>query len=336
MKCTVISDGGWGTAMALVLLGNGHDVTIWGLFPDYIETMKKTRENSRFLKGVTLPEALHLTADLDEAVAEAELIVLATPSQFMRGSLEKMRDSLERTNRLQDRGLIFADLAKGIEVGTLKRMSEIVEEIIGDVRYVAISGPSHAEEVARGIPTAVTAASTDEAAALAVQEAFTNDFLRVYTSGDVIGAELGGALKNVFAIAAGIIDGMGLGDNSKAALMTRGIVEMSRLGVALGGEEGTFSGLSGLGDLIVTCTSGHSRNRHVGEQLGKNRKLAEIQADMGMVVAEGVRTAESASQLAKQLNVDTPIVNEVYACLYEDKSPQQAIKELMARPLKAE
>ncbi len=330
MKISIISDGGWGTAIALLLVDNGHDVTIWGAFPDYIEEMKEARENFRFLKGVTLPDNLKLTADIAEAVESADMLVLGTPSQYMRSSLELIKP-------FDVSGKIFVDLAKGIEVGTLKRISEIVEEILGEVRYVCLSGPSHAEEVSRKIPTTVTAASEEEAAALAVQEAFSNSsYFRVYTSDDVIGAELGGALKNVFAIAAGVIDGMGFGDNTKAALMTRGVVELSRLGEALGGKEATFAGLSGIGDLIVTCTSQHSRNRHVGEELGKGKTLQQIKEDMGMVVAEGVRTSESAYQLARQVGVETPIVNEVYACLYENKDPRQGIKDLMTRPYKAE
>lgn len=329
MNVSVISDGGWGTAIALLLQNNGHQVTIWGAFPDYIEEMQQSRENTRFLKGVKFPDELKLTSDMGEALKDAEIVVLATPSQFMRGSLELIQ-------KYDISGKIFVDVAKGIEVSSLKRISEIVEEILGDVRYVVISGPSHAEEVSRKLPTVVMAASDDQEAVLTVQNAFTSECFRVYTSEDVIGAELGGALKNVFAIAAGIIDGMGFGDNTKAALMTRGIVEMSRLGEALGGSAITFSGLSGIGDLIVTCTSEHSRNRHVGEQLGKGKTLAQIKEEMGMSVAEGVRTCESAYTLAKKLGIEIPIVSEVYACLYEDKDPREGIRDLMMRPPKAE
>ncbi len=328
-KISVISDGGWGTAIALTLLENGHDVTIWGLFPEYIEEMKAKNENFKFLKGIALPEALKLSSDIQSAVEGADVIVLATPSQFMRNSLELIKP-------LNYQGKLFIDLAKGIEVGTLKRMSEIVEEVLGEVRYVSLSGPSHAEEVARKLPTTVAASSTDLEAAEFTQELFNNDYFRVYTNDDVVGAELGGALKNIFAIAAGIIDGMGLGDNTKAALMTRGIVELSRLGTALGGKTKTFSGLTGIGDLIVTCTSQHSRNRYVGEQLGKGKNLDQIIEEMGMVVAEGVRTTESTYFLAKELGIDTPIVNEIYAALYQNKSPQEGIKDLMTRPAKSE
>jgi glycerol-3-phosphate dehydrogenase (NAD(P)+) len=215
-------------------------------------------------------------------------------------------------------------------------MSELVAEILGDVRYAILSGPSHAEEVARKVPTAVMTASRDPEAARTVQRVFMNPYLRIYTSDDVLGAELGGALKNVLALAAGILDGMGMGDNTKAALMTRGIVEMARLGQALGGRAETFSGLSGIGDLIVTCTSRHSRNRHVGEELGRGRKLAEIQREMGLVVAEGVKTASSAYDLARRVGVETPIIDAVHATLYEDKDPRQALRDLMLRDAKQE
>lgn len=330
MKTTVLSDGGWGTALAIVLCDNGHDVTLWGPFADYIEEMKKIRKNTRFLKGVELPDSLKLTADIQQAVGEAELVVLATPSQYMRGVLE----NLAKVHYRDD--VVFADVAKGIEVSTCKRMCEIVEELLGKVRYAVLSGPSHAEEVARKVPTAVTAASEDAEAAKLVQKAFMNGYFRVYTSDDVVGAELGGSLKNILALAAGVIDGMELGDNTKAALMTRGIVEMARLGKALGGKAETFAGLSGVGDLMVTCMSRHSRNRHVGEELGKGRSLAEIQEEMGMVVAEGVATAKSARTLAKQIGVDVPIIEEVYLSLYEEKDPRRALHDLMTRDPKSE
>ena len=232
--------------------------------------------------------------------------------------------------------LIYLNLAKGIEVGTCMRMSELVEEILGPVRYVVLSGPSHAEEVARFVPTAVMTASKDAAAARAIQQAWMNEFFRVYTADDVVGAELGGSLKNVLALAAGVLDGMGMGDNTKAALMTRGIVEMARLGQALGGRAETFFGLSGIGDLIVTCMSRHSRNRHVGEELGKGRKLEDIQREMGLMVAEGVKTASSAYELARRAQVETPIIDEVHASLYENKDPRRAVRELMMRDAKPE
>ncbi len=326
----VLSDGGWGTALALVLHGNGHRVRLWGFFPDYVREMRASRENTRFLPGIPLPEGLELTADLAAAVDGAEQVVLASPAQYLRGLLERLA-SLSLPERT-----ILVNVAKGIETGTLKRMSELVEDMLGRRRYAVFSGPSHAEEVARRIPTAVVAASRDASVYEAVQEAFSNDFLRVYSSHDVTGVELGGALKNVLALAAGVCDGMGFGDNSKAAMMTRGIREMARLGVALGGRAETFSGLSGVGDLFVTCMSRHSRNRFVGEQLGKGRALADIVAEMGGKVAEGVTTAESAYQLAQRNHVETPIIEQVYAGLYQGRDPREAVRALMSRGGKPE
>ncbi len=324
MKITVLSDGGWGTALALLLLENKHDVIIWGPFADYVEEMKQTRRNDRFLKGAELPPALGLTSDMATA-AEAELLVLAAPTQFARGCLEQLAASgVSPSTKI-------VNVSKGIEVGTLLRISELIEAVLGPVRYADLSGPSHAEEVFRRVPTAVAVGSTDSELASEVQSVFMNHVFRVYTSDDVIGVELGGALKNVYAIAAGICDGMALGDNSKAALMTRAIAEMGRLGVALGGRAETFSGLSGIGDMIVTCCSGHSRNRHVGEELGRGKALEKIIEDMGMVVAEGVKTSESAYELAEKVGAETPIIREVYASLYEDKDPRAGVRDLMTR-----
>lgn len=326
----VLSDGGWGTALALVLHGNGHHVRLWGPFPDYLQEMRESRENTRFLPGIPLPADLELVDDLATAVSGVEQIVLAAPSQYLRGLLDKLRQVGLPSET------IVVNVAKGIETGTLKRMSEVVEELLGRVRYAAFSGPSHAEEVARGIPTAVVVASRDASIYEAVQAAFSNDFLRVYSSYDITGVELGGALKNVLALAAGVCDGMGFGDNTRAAMMTRGIREMARLGVALGGRAETFSGLSGVGDLIVTCMSQHSRNRYVGEQLGRGRPLAEIIAGMGGKVAEGVATAESAYQLAQRHHVETPIIEQVYAGLYQGRDPREAVRALMSRDGKPE
>jgi glycerol-3-phosphate dehydrogenase (NAD(P)+) len=292
--------------------------------------MRERRENVRFLPGLPLPDGLTLEDDLAAAVAGADLVLLAAPSQYLRGLLDKLAPI-----GLADQAIVV-NVAKGIEVGTLLRMSEVVEEKLGRVRYAALSGPSHAEEVARGIPTAVVAASRDASIYEAVQEIFINDFMRVYSSYDVTGVELGGALKNVLALAAGVCDGMGFGDNTKAAMMTRGIREMARLGVALGGRAETFSGLSGVGDLIVTCMSQHSRNRHVGEQLGRGRSLPEIIEEMGGKVAEGVPTAQSAYQLAQRHHVEAPIIEQIHAALYEGRDPREAVRELMSRSGKPE
>lgn len=330
MKISILSDGGWGTALTTLLCHNGHQVTLWGPFPDYLAEMARTRRNDKFLKGVDLPAELAFEADLGRACAGASILVLAAPSQYLRSLLKNLKP-LERPA-----DLIYLNVAKGIEMGTCNRMSQLVEEILGPVRYVILSGPSHAEEVGRRVPTVVMTASKDAEAARTIQQAWMNEYFRVYTSDDVIGAELGGSLKNVLALAAGVLDGMGMGDNTKAALMTRGIVEMARLGQALGGRAETFSGLSGIGDLIVTCMSRHSRNRHVGEELGKGRKLDDIQREMGLVVAEGVTTASSAYALARRAGVQTPIIDEVHASLYENKDPRQAVRDLMQRDAKPE
>ncbi|OGV38680.1 MAG: glycerol-3-phosphate dehydrogenase [Lentisphaerae bacterium GWF2_45_14] len=328
-KICVLSDGGWGTAIALLLCGNGHDVVLWGPFPEYIEEMKAKKENSRFLAGVPLDEKLVLSTDIADAVSGAKYIYLASPSQYARSTLEKLRPFYKPEQ-------LIISVAKGIENGTLKRMSEVCSEVLGRVQFCVLSGPSHAEEVARKCPTAVVAASSSPAEARAVQELMMNSYFRVYTTDDVTSVELGGSLKNVLAIAAGVVDGMKMGDNSKAALITRGIAEMSRLGDALGGREKTFAGLSGTGDLIVTCMSGHSRNRHVGEELGRGRSIDEILKEMGLVVAEGVKTSKSAYELARKCNVITPIIDEVYKTLYENKDPRQAVYDLMTRRARSE
>lgn len=329
-RIAVLGDGGWGTALAALLSAKGHACTLWGPFPDYVAEIRRQCENVRFLPGVPLPDALELTGDVQAALEGATLVVLASPVPYLRGVLERVA-TVQRPD-----DPLFVNVAKGIEVDTRKRVSEIVRGVLGPVRYAVLSGPSHAEEVARGVPTAVATAAENEADAHLVQQVFMNDVFRVYTTDDVVGVELGGALKNVLALAAGICDGMELGDNSKAALMTRGIAEMARLGRALGGRPETFSGLSGIGDLIVTCISRHSRNRHVGEELGRGRPLAQVQKEMGLAVAEGVKTARSAYALARQADVSTPIIDQVHAALYEDKPPDQALRELMTRTAKPE
>ncbi len=330
MKIAVLSDGGWGTALAMSLVRNGHEVTQWGPFPDYLAEMETTRKNPRFLAGVTLPPELRFEPVMAKAVEGREMLILATPTQYLRGVLRELAPHLDRKRHL------LVDVAKGIELESWLRISEVTESILGETRYAVLSGPSHAEEVSRGVPTAVVAASKVPAEAELVQRTFGSDSFRVYTSTDVVGVELGGALKNVMAIAAGIIDGMNLGDNPKAALMTRGIAEMGRLGELLGGSSLTFSGLSGIGDLIVTCTSRHSRNRHVGEELGRGKTLPQILESMGMVVAEGVSTTRGAYTLARRVGAETPIIDEIYAILYHDQSVPEAIRKLMSRSAKPE
>ncbi|MDD5727844.1 MAG: NAD(P)-dependent glycerol-3-phosphate dehydrogenase [Victivallales bacterium] len=330
MNVTVLSDGSWGTALAILLCRNGCRVTQWGPFPEYLEEMATMRENRKFLPGVKLHEKLRLEKDMAAAVIDSELVLLASPVQYTRKILEQFRNCYRKNQHS------LLNVAKGIENESLLRVSGICADVLGESSYAVLSGPSHAEEVSRQVPTTVVAASESPALALKIQKIFTNDTFRVYTGDDVIGLELGGALKNVMAIAAGIIDGMKLGDNPKAALITRGIAEMSRLGEALGGNPQTFSGLSGIGDLIVTCCSGYSRNRHVGEELGRGKKIADITREMGMVVAEGVKTAISAHALARKNHIECPIINETYAVLYENETPPRAIKNLMSRPAKPE
>ena len=329
IRVTVLGDGAWGTSLALVLLANRHHVTLWGPFPENLRTIVRTGVNP-FLKGMPLPPELKVEEDIAKAVADAELLVLAAPSQYMRATLQKLQPHFNK-----DRHALL-NIAKGIETGSLLRMSEVCVQVLGDCRYAVLSGPSLAEEVAHRIPTAVVVASQDLALAKSIQSVFMNEVFRVYTGTDWIGVELGGSLKNVYAIAAGIIDGMGLGDNPKAALMTRAIAELGRLGIALGGKAQTFAGLSGVGDLIVTCMSSHSRNHFVGEQLGKGRKAAEITASMGMVVAEGVKTSESALELSRKLGVETPLIETIHDIIYHDKSPGEAVSELMTRKAKNE
>ena len=329
MKITIIGDGAWGTALALNLLYNRHQVTLWGAFPEYLDEIRSKQENFKFLPGVKIPAELRLCGDMADAVSGADLILLATPTQFLRGTLKKLLPVFRRETPV-------VNVAKGIEVESWKRISQIIADELGEVDFIDLSGPSHAEEVSRRVPTAVVAAAESPASAELVQKLMMNEFFRVYTSSDVVGVELGGALKNVMAIAAGILDGMKLGDNPKAAMMTRGISEMSKLGEALGGQRSTFAGLSGIGDLIVTCTSGHSRNRHVGEELGRGKAMEQIQKEMGMVVAEGVPTARGAYTLARQCQVETPITDEIYNILYRQRDVRDAIRSLMMRKAKPE
>ncbi len=328
MKIAVIGAGGWGTALAMLLHGNGHQVTLWGRLEEEVAPILATRENKLFLPGVTIPEQIRVTRDEAVALHGAELVVLAVPSHGMRTICERLKPHLPLS-------ALLVHVAKGIETETDARMSEVIEAILGERALAVLSGPSHAEEVARGIPTAVVVASEDTALATTVQNVFMNERFRIYTHDDVIGVELGGAMKNVIALAAGVCDGIGFGDNTKAALCTRGLAEMSRIGLAEGARQETFFGLSGLGDLIVTAFSRHSRNRAFGERLGKGQSVEQILATT-QTVAEGVRTARSARQLADRLGIEAPITREVFAILYEGKSPHHAVRDLMTREAKPE
>lgn len=331
MKTAVLGAGGWGTTLAVILYSNGNDVTLWEYDEAYTSELNKTRINRLYLPGIKIPDEIIITHSLAEVVSKKDLIVLAVPSQFLRSTVKNIDPS-------EIRNSFLVNVAKGIENKTLLTMSQMLKEVIpslNDKQITTLSGPSHAEEVARKIPTAVVAASKDSDTSKFVQSVFMTNYFRVYSSTDILGVELGGSLKNVIAIGAGIIDGAKFGDNTKAAIMTRGIAEISRLGVVMGSRADTFAGLSGMGDLIVTCMSRHSRNRYVGEKIGSGMKLGEILSSMQMV-AEGVETTKSASRLAEKYQVETPIINEVYKILFEDKDPVQATNDLMTRDIKME
>jgi glycerol-3-phosphate dehydrogenase (NAD(P)+) len=331
MKISVLGAGGWGTTLAILLHYNGHHVTLWEYKKSYARQLIKKRINADYLPGIKIPKEILITSDIEEIADDKNLIVLAVPSQFLRSVIEKVNyKSIEDT--------ILVSVSKGIENKSLMTMSQMVKDVFPHIsknQIGVISGPSHAEEVSRMIPTAVVAASSDIETSKAIQAAFMTSYFRVYASTDILGVELGGAFKNIIAIGAGIIDGAGFGDNTKAAIMTRGVAEISRLGLALGARPETFAGLSGMGDLIVTCMSRHSRNRFVGEQIGKGKKLKQILKSMDQV-AEGVETTRSAKQLAAKRGIETPITNEVYKILFEDKDPVKATTDLMTRDMKTE
>ena len=328
MKIAVIGDGGWGTANALLLAGYGHDVTVWGAFPDYIEECRRTRRNEKFLKGVTLPDALKLTADREEAVKGAEVVVLAPPSKYFTSVVGSFKGLITPE-------MLVVSITKGLCEKTNRRMTDLGAEILGTGPLVALAGPTHAEEVARGVPTAIVAACEDPEKAKRVQAVWSGPLFRVYTSADPVGVEIGGAVKNVLAIAVGCSDGMGFGDNTRAALITRGLVEMKRFVLAYGGQPETLSGLAGIGDLIVTCTSRHSRNHSVGERIGQGEKIGDILGSMQMV-AEGVWNSKVVHEIAARLGVDMPICELVYKVCYEDFSAKDAVAAIMGRELKSE
>ena len=328
MKITIIGDGGWGTANAILLAGYGHDVTVWGPFPDYVAEIAATHRNPRYLKDVAIPESIRWTADRAAAVKGAEIVVLASPSKFYGDVCASFKGLIAPET-------LVVSLTKGLCEKTHARMSELAQEILGLRRIVVLSGPTHAEEVSRGIPTTIVAASADGADAKRVQQIWNGPKFRVYTSDDPVGVETGGAVKNVIAIAVGCSDGLGFGDNTRAALITRGLAEVARFARAYGAKPQTVAGLSGIGDLIVTCTSRHSRNHAVGERLGRGEKIADITASMQMV-AEGVWNAHVVRSLAQKLGVEMPITEVVYRVCYEDMPVAEAIETLMNRPLKGE
>lgn len=328
MRCAVVGAGAWGTALADLLARNGHDVRLWAYEPDVVESINKKRENVRFLRGHVLSPSVEAVGDIQRAVEGAELVTLATPSHVLRRIVKSAAASFPR-------GAPIVVATKGIENGTLCLMTEVAEQEVPGATVVAMSGPSFAAEVVSRQPTAVVVASKQTGAAGIAQRAFSSPYFRTYTHTDVIGVELGGALKNVMAVATGIAEGLGLGFNARAALVTRGLAEMTRLGSALGAQQSTFAGLAGLGDLVLTCTGSLSRNRAVGVELGKGRTLEEVLSDRE-TVAEGVVTAQSARELAAREGVEMPIVDTVNRVLFEGQSARSAIAALMTRELRAE
>ncbi len=326
MKIAILGSGGWGTALAILLCRKQCDVFLWSAFHDEIEKMQQAGENP-LLKGVSLPDALHLSCDLDEVLKAANAVIIAVPSHVVKQVCEQIKDY-----NLPD---IIICVAKGFEEESGMPLSEVMEQTLQKQNIVVLSGPTHAEEVARGVPTAIVAACNDLEKAKKVQDLFMSPVFRVYTNTDVIGVQVSGALKNVIALCAGISDGIGNGDNTKAALMTRGMAEIIRLGKAMGGRAETFSGLTGIGDLIVTCTSRHSRNRRAGILIGQGEDVETAKKDVGMVV-EGIKTCKCAYMLAKKYNVEMPIVETAYEVLYHGKNPKQAVITLMQRDRKQE
>lgn len=327
-KIGVLGAGSWGTALACLLHSNGHEVTIWSIIEEEVTMLRTKRQHESKLPGVILSEEIRITNDLEEAMADKDVLVLAVPSPFTRSTSHSMRPYLKE-------GQIVVNVAKGVEEKTLYTLTDIVEEELPGVNAAVLSGPSHAEEVGKGLLTTCVVGAHDRETAEYLQNIFMNPVFRVYTSPDMLGIELGGALKNVIALAAGIADGLGYGDNTKAALITRGITEITRLGVAMGGKMETFFGLTGIGDLIVTCASVHSRNRKAGYLMGKGYTMQEAMDEVQMVV-EGVYSAKAAMGLAKKYGVELPIIEQVNQVLFEDKSAADAVKELMLRDKKPE
>jgi glycerol-3-phosphate dehydrogenase (NAD(P)+) len=327
-RFAVLGSGAWGTAVAMILAQNPqHRVALWSARPETAAWHAK-RENVRLLPGVQIPQEITLTTEIREAVDAVDLLFAAIPTVHLRPTLQRVASCIPKNVPL-------VSLVKGLEIHTFRRPTEIAIDVLGNRPVAALSGPSHAEEVSRGLPTTLVCASDDPELANSVQQACSTDRVRVYTNADLVGVELAGALKNVIGIAAGIGDGLGLGDNSKSALLTRGLAEMARFGVALGADAQTFWGLAGMGDLITTCISRHGRNRAVGERLGKGEKLADIQASMPMI-AEGAFTAESVFEKSTQMGIPMPICTEVYRVVHEDKSAREAVSALMQRELRSE
>ncbi len=320
---SVIGAGSWGTALSVVLDKNGHNVCVWSILEDEIAMLREKREHVDKLPGVTLSEDIVFTTDLKEAVKGKDMLVLAVPSPFTRSTSKQLGPLVEKDQ-------LIVNVAKGIEEATLMTLTDIIKEEVPQARVAALSGPSHAEEVGKGLPTTCVASAKERKTAEYIQELFMNDDFRVYTTPDLLGVELGGALKNVIALAAGIADGLGGGDNVKAALITRGIAEITRLGIAMGGKKETFGGLTGIGDLIVTCASVHSRNRRAGVLIGQGYSMEEAMKEVKMIV-EGVHSAKAALALGRKYQVTLPIIEEVNKVLFEGTSAEEGIRNLMLR-----
>ncbi|MDF2541998.1 MAG: hypothetical protein K0S47_1716 [Herbinix sp.] len=327
-KVTVLGAGTWGCALAILLANNGHDVTIWSALEKEVQMLNENRDNIKNLPGAKMPESIKITLDLQESCADKDLIVMAVASPFIRRTA-KIAAPFIKENQ------IIVNVSKGIEDETLMTLSDVIRDEIPQADVAVLSGPSHAEEVSRGIPTTIVVGAQTKTTAKFIQDMFMNELFRVYTSPDIIGIELGGSLKNVIALAAGVVDGLGYGDNTKAALMTRGMAEISRLGITMGGKLETFAGLSGIGDLFVTCTSKHSRNRNAGFLMGQGKSMKEAMEEVNQVV-EGVNSAKAALALAKKYNVEMPIVEQINLVLFEDKSAHDALADLLGRDKRKE
>ena len=327
-KISLLGAGTWGSALAILLSGNGHDVTIWTKIEKEAKGLAENRNNLRNLPGAVLPETVKITLDMEEACKDRDLIVMAVASPYIRQTAKEAAPFIRE-------GQILVNVSKGIEDRTLYTLSQVIKEEIPQADVAVLSGPSHAEEVSRGVPTTVVVGAETKATARFVQDIFMNDVFRVYTSPDITGIELGGSLKNVIALAAGIVDGLGFGDNTKAALMTRGMAEISRLGIQMGGKMETFAGLSGFGDLFVTCTSKHSRNWNAGYLMGQGKSMEEAMQQVNQVV-EGVNSARAALELAKQHGVEMPIVEQINLLLFEKKSAKDALSDLLMRDRRKE
>ncbi|HHT88376.1 MAG TPA: NAD(P)H-dependent glycerol-3-phosphate dehydrogenase [Clostridiales bacterium] len=327
-KIGILGAGTWGTAIAILLSDNGHEVTMWSKLEKEAKDLDESRDNIKNLPGAKLPNQIKITLDLKEACSDKDIIVMAVASPYIRVTAKEASPFIKE-------GQIIVNVSKGLENGTLLTLADVIKEEIPQAEVTVMSGPSHAEEVSRRIPTTIVVGSSCKKTAQYIQDVFMNEVFRVYTSPDIIGIELGGSLKNVIALAAGVIDGLGLGDNTKAALMTRGMAEISRLGMAMGGYMETFSGLSGMGDLFVTCTSKHSRNRNAGFLIGKGYSMEEVAKKVNQAI-EGVNTAKAALTLAKKYNVEMPIVEQINLVLFEGKSPEDAVADLLVRDKRKE